>query len=428
MGQFKGLACAIVIVAAALTSGCATIVKGSTQDLTINTDPTGAACDLSRAGVVIGSVNPTPGTVQIKKDKNNIEVKCKKSGYTETSGDIPANFEGWTVGNVLIGGIIGFAVDYGSGALNSYEPELLIKLTPEKFASAEDQTDFYEKWRADVLQNSAKAKIAASKTCVKEQCDEISKRIDKETEQALAGIESNRNLRSKQAGSTTGASSPATAVASASAAPAVQSSIPGNAPIPAPANGTVKAGDRWKYKLTDVRRSAGIVVVEVIEQRGKVVRERITKEGEKSFIAERTVDADFNPSRIQQIVTLPGGFQMTEVSPYAAPNADIHAGQTWRDLSGNYFLQHVGTPQITAEMKVVGKETVRVPAGSFEAWKLEATSVNVWGGTTFHIKFTYWYAPEMARTVKMVTDVQSQVGANGRTQDIYELASFEAGK
>src|SRR6185312_14557427 len=80
--------------------------------------------------------------------------------------------------------------------LNNYEPELFVKLTPEKFASTEERADFYEKWRDDVLQNSTKAKIAASKTCVKDQCDEITKRIDKETELALAAIESNRNQRS----------------------------------------------------------------------------------------------------------------------------------------------------------------------------------------------------------------------------------------
>ena len=145
MGGFIRTASLLLALATLLLSGCATIVKGSTQDLNINTDPAGAACDLSRAGVVIATVDPTPGTVQVKKDKNNIEVKCKKSGYTETSGQIPANFEGWTVGNVLIGGIIGIAVDYGSGALNNYEPELFVKLTPEKFASTEERADFFEK-------------------------------------------------------------------------------------------------------------------------------------------------------------------------------------------------------------------------------------------------------------------------------------------
>src|SRR3954465_10143640 len=84
MNCFKCLA-GLLVIAALLSSGCATIVKGSTQDLTINTDPTGANCDLSRSGIVIATVNPTPGLVQIKKDKNDIEVKWKKSGYAETS-------------------------------------------------------------------------------------------------------------------------------------------------------------------------------------------------------------------------------------------------------------------------------------------------------------------------------------------------------
>src|SRR5258706_14721960 len=115
MGGFIRTASLMLALATLLLSGCATIVKGSTQDLNINTDPAGAVCDLSRAGVVIATVDPTPGTVQVKKDKNNIEVKCKKRGYTETSGQIPANFTGWTVGKQPIAASTGIGVDFGPG-------------------------------------------------------------------------------------------------------------------------------------------------------------------------------------------------------------------------------------------------------------------------------------------------------------------------
>lgn len=419
MASFKRLACVFVIAAAALTSGCATIVKGSTQDLNVNTDPTGANCELSRAGIVIASVNPTPGSVQIKKDKNDIEVKCNKSGYAETSGHISSNFEGWTVGNILFGGIIGIAVDYGSGALNSYEPELFVKLTPEKFASSEDKADFYEKWRSDVLQNSTKAKIAASKTCVKEQCDEMSRRIDKETEQALAAIESNRNLRSSPAPSAPAPSQPQ-AQAQQVAARAEQTAR-------ASANtGSPRTGDKWIYQLSDNARPVGKVVIEATGVSGDQVRERITREGWPGFVAEREVAAPFNILRFQDPVKLPGGFQFAEISPYASPNADIRKGQSWSDIQGTVFIMFFGTQRFLAQAKVISKETVKVPAGTFEAWRIEAVSENQWTARTVRMKFTYWYSPDMARTVKMIMDVNPESQAH--VLDSYELVSFAAGK
>jgi hypothetical protein len=416
MIRFKHVAAVFVVAAAVFSSGCATIVKGSTQDLNINTDPVGANCDLSRAGVVIASVNPTPGSVQIKKDKNDIEVKCKKNGYAETSGRIPANFEGWTVGNVLFGGIIGIAVDYSSGALNSYEPELFVKLTPEKFASSEDKADFYEKWRTDVLQNSTKAKIAASKTCVKEQCDEISRRIDKETEQALAAIESNRNLRSSPAPSIPSPSQPQVQVA-----PTTVQIAPASAKT-----GSLKTGDKWIYQLSDNSKPVGKIVIEATGVSSDQVRERITRDGWPGFVAEREVATTFSVLRFQDPVKLPGGYQFAEISPYAPPDVDIRQGQSWNDIQGTVFIMFFGTQRFLAQAKVIKKETIKVPAGTFDAWRIEAVSENQWTARTVRMKFTYWYSPDMARTVKMIMDVNPQTQAP--VLDSYELVSFEAGK
>jgi hypothetical protein len=43
-------------IAVALTSGCATILSGRTQIVTIESDPPGARCDLTREGRIIGVV------------------------------------------------------------------------------------------------------------------------------------------------------------------------------------------------------------------------------------------------------------------------------------------------------------------------------------------------------------------------------------
>ena len=57
-----------------LTGGCATLTKGGSQTVTVDTDPSGAVCSLSREGKPVAVVNPTPGSVQVEKAKGTIAI------------------------------------------------------------------------------------------------------------------------------------------------------------------------------------------------------------------------------------------------------------------------------------------------------------------------------------------------------------------
>lgn len=114
-----------------LLNGCATIVKGSTQPLAIVTKPAGATCTLRRKGKVIAIVSPTPGEVVVSKSKQDITYECEKKGYKKAIGVIKSDFQGWTMGNVLIGGIIGAGIDAASGAMNEYDSSAVIVLSKE---------------------------------------------------------------------------------------------------------------------------------------------------------------------------------------------------------------------------------------------------------------------------------------------------------
>jgi hypothetical protein len=60
------------------------------------------------------------------------------------------------------------------------------------------------------------------------------------------------------------------------------------------------------------------------------------------------------------------------------------------------------TQSVKSEVRVAGMESVRVLAGQFKAWKIETTSESMYAvGFNAVIKCTYWYAPEVKRTVKM---------------------------
>ncbi len=71
--------CALAVVH--LLSACSSVVEGTSQEITINTNPSGASCSLERQAISVARVDPTPGAATIKKTKYDIMIKCDKNGY-----------------------------------------------------------------------------------------------------------------------------------------------------------------------------------------------------------------------------------------------------------------------------------------------------------------------------------------------------------
>lgn len=121
----------LAVVAAGLgLCGCATVVKGSTQDVAIDTTPPGASCELTREGVKLGVVDSTPGKFQVSRSSKALTVTCNKQGFAEGTTSAEPKFNGATLGNILLGGVIGVVVDASTGANNSYPEQISVALTP----------------------------------------------------------------------------------------------------------------------------------------------------------------------------------------------------------------------------------------------------------------------------------------------------------
>jgi len=114
---------------AVAVSGCASIVRGSSETISIHSVPAnGAVCTLS---------NPrgtwrvsTPGRVRVKRSAEDMDVTCIAPGYTDATGTISSDFETWTLGNVLIGGLVGLVVDWSTGAVNRYDHQFDVQMYP----------------------------------------------------------------------------------------------------------------------------------------------------------------------------------------------------------------------------------------------------------------------------------------------------------
>ena len=116
------------ILALAL-GGCATITRGTTQNVGVDTPGvTGATC------TVTTTVGPqtvsTPGVFLLPKSSAALPVKCTKACYNDSGGVLGSTFEAMTAGNIILGGVIGFGVDAMSGAINKYPDQISIPMTP----------------------------------------------------------------------------------------------------------------------------------------------------------------------------------------------------------------------------------------------------------------------------------------------------------
>ncbi len=114
----------VLIFPLAMLSACATLVDGSSQSVTVSTNPPGASCTLDR----VGAIPATPGSVRVDKSKNDLSVTCAKDGYQTATVAHPPSVGAATFGNIIAGGVIGVVVDAASGANYTYPDDIRIDL------------------------------------------------------------------------------------------------------------------------------------------------------------------------------------------------------------------------------------------------------------------------------------------------------------
>ncbi len=148
-----------------LTTACATVTQGTTATIAVTTEPPGATCTISREGSPIAVVNPTPGSVTISRSTRDLSVRCERAGHLPGIVTTPAGFQAMTVGNLLIGGIIGVAVDAASGAMGTYPGSIMVTLPPAQFATPESRADWYANRRAEINRNADERIAAARAAC-----------------------------------------------------------------------------------------------------------------------------------------------------------------------------------------------------------------------------------------------------------------------
>lgn len=121
-----------------IITSCATIVSGSRQYVGFSSRPSNAQVYVD--GQMLGN---TPLLTNLER-KQNHRVSIELAGYLPFETILTRKFNGWYVGNIVFGGVIGLIVDPITGAIYN--------LTPKKINASlsEDTRAFNQDKKSDL--------------------------------------------------------------------------------------------------------------------------------------------------------------------------------------------------------------------------------------------------------------------------------------
>lgn len=111
--------------------GCASIVSGSNQSISIETknesgSVAGATCKLTNnKGTWYVT---TPGSTTVHRSFEDLGVTCTKQDHVQGTVAVKSSTKGMAFGNILFGGVIGVGVDVATGAAYDYPPIVSVAL------------------------------------------------------------------------------------------------------------------------------------------------------------------------------------------------------------------------------------------------------------------------------------------------------------
>jgi len=111
------------LIALSLSTGCATVMDGSTDSVSVNatgcdSDRSAVHCELENNDGVVHSM--APGTAVISKSSSALAVRCESNDGATGNTMVESSYNAKNVGNILIGGGVGVIVDAVSGAMWKY--------------------------------------------------------------------------------------------------------------------------------------------------------------------------------------------------------------------------------------------------------------------------------------------------------------------
>ena len=116
-----------IVALSVMLGGCASVTRGTTENISISSTPSGVEAVVS--GLEVPTTCTTPCAVVVKRNAD-ISITFQKEGYepqiVPLSRDIPGSGAAGFAGNLLLGGVIGMGVDAATGAATDHKPNPVI--------------------------------------------------------------------------------------------------------------------------------------------------------------------------------------------------------------------------------------------------------------------------------------------------------------
>ena len=141
----KKVVCLVVTAFVLSVIGCASIVSDTNYPVSISSSPQGAKVSIEDGpGQKIYS-GTTPTTVTLDASEGFFQpaeytLICEKEGCNTRRATINSRLDGWYIGNILFGGLIGFLiVDPATGAMWRLDDNAHVNLPAKETASVEKE-------------------------------------------------------------------------------------------------------------------------------------------------------------------------------------------------------------------------------------------------------------------------------------------------
>ena len=152
-----------VLVAVLTCSGCASIVSDNESTTYFATTPEKARCELK--GQDFTRVVETPASVTLPAAAAPITVECSAENYRTMAETLDTSMDGWVLGNILFGGVIGAVIDSSRGAGQKYPSQYSMVLEPASFPTAAERDSWYDGRRDEIAATWSTAMEAISRNC-----------------------------------------------------------------------------------------------------------------------------------------------------------------------------------------------------------------------------------------------------------------------
>lgn len=115
----------VFLVVTTYLTGCATVVRGTSQDISISSNPVGASITIDNTHFGV-----TPTIVSLYRgDSHNVLIYL--DGYEPLTARINSRTDAAIAGNCLLGGIPGIAIDAVTGSAKILTPDVIsVALVP----------------------------------------------------------------------------------------------------------------------------------------------------------------------------------------------------------------------------------------------------------------------------------------------------------